>query len=423
MAFNSGDHMTSKIYPIVYLWGLLLSPLVLAQEKTSWLILADRVFDGSVLHTKQAVLIKAGTIQALGPQTQFTDANIPRLDLGDATLLPGLIELHAHINYRKVATQTVLRHGITTARDLGGPVFAPKGGDGRLRQLTSGPLLTAPGGYPIPTMGSENLAIPIGSAVEAQQVVQALAKQGATVIKVALEPGGEVGAPWAQSHHDRPAEDDHAGKTHAATKPTWPILSLETLTVIVNEAHSQQLEVIAHIGDARGAALALDAGVDQWAHVPCSVLPDELLAKAARQNVKIITTSDTLDRCAGVVPNMLTLAGFGADFYYGSEIAHGDVPWGINSQELTNLVSYARMSPLQALNAATAKAGQLLGIPMLGTLQAGAPADLIAVPGNPLHRLKLLENPDLVVSGGAVVVNLFNTNRALKSVHPRCDGV
>lgn len=66
------------------------------------------------------------------------------------------------------------------------------------------------------------------------------------------------------------------------------------------------------------------------------------------------------------------------------------------------------MTLLDALRAATAKAGQYLGIPLLGTIQPGAPADLIAIRGDLEQHLKRLEYPDLVISGGQVIVNYFD---------------
>jgi imidazolonepropionase-like amidohydrolase len=62
---------------------------------------------------------------------------------------------------------------------------------------------------------------------------------------------------------------------------------------------------------------------------------------------------------------------------------------------------------LDVMKAATSKAGERLGIPGLGTLTPNAPADVIAVKGNPFERFKLLEYPDLVMSGGKLVVNKF----------------
>ena len=62
---------------------------------------------------------------------------------------------------------------------------------------------------------------------------------------------------------------------------------------------------------------------------------------------------------------------------------------------------------IKVLKAATSGAGEHLGLAPLGTLTSGAPADLIAVRGNPIEKFKLLEYPDLVMSGGRVIVNNF----------------
>lgn len=105
--------------------------------------------------------------------------------------------------------------------------------------------------------------------------------------------------------------------------------------------------------------------------------------------------------------NAATWTALGGEFLYGAEIAHPDIPWGIDVQELMYLMQMARMELADVLRAATSKAGQHLGMPLLGTLQPGAPADIIAIKGNPVHRLKLLEYPDLVISGGEIIVNHF----------------
>jgi len=104
------------------------------------------------------------------------------------------------------------------------------------------------------------------------------------------------------------------------------------------------------------------------------------------------------------------LAALGVEFLYGAEIAHPDIPWGIDAQELLYFQHLVGMQPLRILNTATAKAGQYLGMPLLGTLLPGAPADVIAVPGDATKKLKLLEYPWLVISGGKVVVDLFSAS-------------
>ncbi|MEO6421910.1 MAG: amidohydrolase family protein [Candidatus Nitrotoga sp.] len=92
---------------------------------------------------------------------------------------------------------------------------------------------------------------------------------------------------------------------------------------------------------------------------------------------------------------------------YGAEIAHPDIPWGIDAQELIYMMQMAQMKPIDILRSATLKAGQHLNIPLRGNLQSDAPADIIAVKGNPTHAFKILKYPDLVISGGEIVVNKF----------------
>ena len=84
-----------------------------------------------------------------------------------------------------------------------------------------------------------------------------------------------------------------------------------------------------------------------------------------------------------------------------------DIPRGIDAQELIYMKQMGNMEVIDVLRAATSRAGQQLKLPLLGTLQLGAPADMIAVKGDPTKNLKALEYPDLVISGGKIVVNNF----------------
>jgi hypothetical protein len=106
------------------------------------------------------------------------------------TLLPGFIDLHAHLLFDQTPQETILRHGLTTVRDTGGPLVRPSGGDGRLRVLGAGPILTAPGGYPVPVFGHD-IACEVLDVPTARAAVGQLVAGGAALIKVALEPGGQ----------------------------------------------------------------------------------------------------------------------------------------------------------------------------------------------------------------------------------------
>ncbi len=305
-------------------------------------------------------------------------------------------------------------HGITTIRDLGGPVHKPFGGKGSLRVLTSGPIITAPNGYPIPNMGSKNIAIAVSTEKEARKTVRTLIEDGAVVIKVALEPGGETGAPWSTPHsHGHHSHGHHkaVNKNHShaktASKPSWPLLPENILKAIVDEAHKNNRRVTAHVAEENGVGIAINSGIDEWAHVPCNSIPKSLLKKAVTQKVKIVSTLDTLSKCSGIAKNAATWTSLGGEFLYGAEIAHPDIPWGIDAQELMYLKQLGKLSLIDTLKTATSKAGSHLNIPLLGTLQPGAPADLIAVKGDPKKSLKTLEYPDLVISGGKIVKNNF----------------
>jgi imidazolonepropionase-like amidohydrolase len=354
-----------------------------------YVVAADRVFDGTRVLEGHAVAVSDDKITAVAPAGRLSGPGECIRFAG--TLLPGFIELHAHLRLGEVPPDVVLRHGLTTVRETGGPLAPPSGGDGRLRLLAAGPILTAPRGYPVPVFGPE-AALEVADIPAAREAVGRLAAGGAAFIKMALEPGGSPGAPWTSGH--RPAYP-----------PPWPIMQLEVARTIVGEAHARGLIVSVHLSGLEGAVLALDAGADEWAHVPCDPIPGQVAARAAAAGVRVLSTLDTLSHCTGVAANAVQLAEAGVQLLYGTDLAHPDVPWGINAHELMLMAhtAYRTRPPLEVLSAATARAGEHLGLAPLGQLIEGAPADLIGVRGNPLEQFKPLEYPDLVISGGVPV--------------------
>ncbi|MEO6421909.1 MAG: hypothetical protein ABIR84_04305 [Candidatus Nitrotoga sp.] len=120
------------------------------------------------------------------------------------------------------------------------------------------------------------------------------------MIKIALEPGGEAGAPWSSGHvHHKQTNGEHVAPNHNSThsahslKQSWLLLPENIVRAIVDEAHKNDRKVSAHIAEERGAEVAINAGVDEWAHVPRDIIPESLLKSAVAQNVKIVTTLDT----------------------------------------------------------------------------------------------------------------------------------
>ncbi len=372
---------------------------------------ADRLFDGVNLQTEMAVLLKKDKVVKVGTFKELKKSCKKRIDLGDATLMPGFIELHGHVAYQNVPRDVILRHGVTTVRDVGGPLLAPAGGDGRLRLLTAGPIITGKGGYPSPVFTGD-VSAEIATADEAKTLVQSLVAGGANIIKLGLEPGGEVGAPWTTGHTP-------------STEPPWPMPSQEVVQAVVDEAHRLGKKVTAHVGEAQGLAMAIDAGVDEMAHVPCDLIPTtprDLLQEAVDKGIRFLSTVDTFSHCQGTHENLHRLVHLGAKLHYAAEIAHTEIPWGIDAQELHSLLHvYMTVNPsadvgelvLKLFQSATSEAGKVLelgpegGLDKLGTLTPGAPADVIAVRGNAFAQFKPMEYPDLVISGGRVIHNLF----------------
>ncbi len=386
------------------------------------IIAAARLFDGvNFPQDNMAILIEGDSVKQVGTLIDLSGSCANQINLGDATILPGFIESHAHITFQNVDKNAVLEHGITTVQDTGGPLMAQEGGGGKLRLLSAGPIIQAIGGYPLNIFGGgdggyDKIGIQVASTTEAEKVVTDLVAGGATAIKIALESGGETGAPWMQPH-DGPVP---------ATP--WPIMSQEIASAIVAKAHTLGKRVIVHAGENTGFERALNAGVDEFAHIPCGEIREELLQRAVDQGVTFVTTIDTLASCVntatgkGIHANTAILAGKGAKFIYGSEIGHDNVPWGINGEEfhmilhLTSGESIDFTDVVNVFKAATGKAGEHLGLAPLGTLVPGAPADVIAVKGNPFQKFKLLEYPQLVISGGRTIVNKFINQSSAASI-------
>lgn len=77
---------------------------------------------------QSSLLVVNGQIARIDTRESFKPSNAQVIDLGDATILPGFIELHAHLLFQTVPVDTVLKHGIATIRDLGGTVHRPYDG-------------------------------------------------------------------------------------------------------------------------------------------------------------------------------------------------------------------------------------------------------------------------------------------------------
>ena len=347
------------------------------EERADLLVTAPRLFDGERLIEDGAVAIRGGEIVAAG-RREDVDVNAARtIALRNATLLPGLIDLHSH-DLGSVHIGSV----VTTVRDLGTgdgnlPVTENRSGP---RVLVAGPLITAPDGYPIPIYGLR-VAHVVRTADEAREYVQSLASRGADVIKVALQFG-------------------------------FPVISFDVLRAIVAEAHAHELRVTAHVGEARGARTALRAAVDELAHMPCDEAP-ELMRSLADAGLEIVGTLHVLQvvgsgtsgfGCPGSLENAAHFVRAGGALLFGSDYGVPGIPAGVDVTELELLAGSGGLGAIGALRAATSEAAKVLSVEGLGRLAEGSPADVVAVRGNPIQDLDALGRPLLVVRSGVIQV-------------------
>jgi imidazolonepropionase-like amidohydrolase len=373
------------------------------------------------------VLVIAGDrIRSVGPAA--VPAGAATIDLGDVTLLPGLIDAHTHLTgqiegdwvavpVRETAADLALhgarnaartlRAGFTTVRDVGSGGFSDVA---LMRATESGKVLgprIIPAGNAIGITGGhcdqtgwkpgvletdwkQGVADGVDEAIKA---VRYSAKHGAKVIKVCATAGvlsfeGPVGAQQ---------------------------LSGDELAAIVAEAHRHGLKVAAHAHGAEGIMAAVRAGVASIEHG--SELTPEILAQMKQRGTYLVPTAYLLTampldqlpppiraKAETVIPR--AKASHRRAVQAGVKIAFGTdaavIPHGENAKELGVYVGYG-MSPLAAIRTATVNAADLLGVTDRGVLAAGKLADVIAAPGNPLEDVRALERVSWVMKGGKVV--------------------
>jgi imidazolonepropionase-like amidohydrolase len=353
------------------------------------LVTAGRVFDGNRLIQDGAILIRGREVAAVGERDQLDAHAKQTIELGaNTTVVPGFVDLHVHAP--DDVALVLLSGGVTTVRDLGAPIadLSVSRDSSALRVLRAGPIFTAPGGYPIPEHGlwGRDIALQVDGENEARAAVSRVARAGASVIKIAVERGDG----------------------------SYPLLTVAEIRAIVDEAHTRDLRVTAHVSAPDDTRLALAGGVDEFAHLPCLWAAPRLMREIARRRIPIVATLYVEEeiRCPAWRENARTFVRAGGTLLYGSDHGSPGTPSRIHLDEL-RLMREAGMTSQAIIRAATSLAGRQTGIANLGSLVPGAPADLVGVLGNPFEDLKTLEEPELVVAAGVVLLRNGDPTQAL----------
>jgi imidazolonepropionase-like amidohydrolase len=379
----------------------------------------------------QTIVVTGDLITAISP-TSATPAQPQdqEVDLRGMTLLPGLIDVHTHLTMdtnfdpyhelsRSVAksaligarnAKVTLEAGFTSVRNVGAEGYA----DVDLRDAinegllegphlqVSGPALSITGGH------CDNNLLPfqfhaqddgVADGLEAvQHKVRENIKYGADLIKVCATGG-------VLSKGDDPQASQY---------------TLEELKAIVADAHRLGRKVAAHAHGAQGILWATEAGVDSIEHgsymndediaamkahgtyfVPTAYLIDWMganghLPAIYAQKMKDVSAIEKANARKAIAAHVKVALGTDAAVY----------PHGLNAHELEVYVDQFGLSPLAAIQTGTLNAADLMGwSDKVGAIEAGKWADIIAVKGDPLHDVKLLQHVAFVMKSGVVYKN------------------
>lgn len=412
--------------------ALCLALLCLCAQAQPVVVKAGRILDvrSGQYRTQQTILIDNGRIVAVGELTAKLPAGARVIDLGNRTVLPGLIDCHTHLTYapnligparlhisvpREALigarnARVTLEAGFTTVRNVGASGYADialrdaiaAGDVPGPRVVASGPPLSITGGHADqnflgPQFQSPGDGIANGVAGVMLKVRENI-KYGADVIKF-MATGGVL------SEGDDPALEQYTP---------------EEMRAIVETAHGLGRKAAAHAHGALGIRNAVLAGVDSIEHG--TYIDAECIRLMKEHGTYLVPTLYLLDwfpehsKELGITPGVLEKArvvmesagaNIGAAMRAGVKVAFGTdaavYPHGQNGHEFAAMTRRG-LTPLQAIQAATVNAADLLGwTDRVGTLEAGKFADLIAVEGDPLADVTVLERVAFVMKGGQVV--------------------
>jgi len=387
---------------------------------------------GTVLKD-QTILVRDGKVEAVGQNLVIPPA-AQTIDLTAETVLPGLIDCHTHLadgaretdpltQFEKTAAQValesvpnaraVLESGFTTVRDVGvyraltdialrdainrGYIVGP-------RMFVAGANVTIPGGAGGATGLAPDIPLPwdlhygeANSPWEVRQVIRKLAHDGADHIKI-LSSGAVL--------------------THGSN-PRAQEFTLEELQAAVDEASHFGLRVESHAHSPQGIKNAIRAGVASVEHA--TMIDDEGIALAKQRGTYLDMDIydeecieedahrnnmplDFLAHDAGLA--QMQREGFRKAVQAGVKMSFGTdagvCAYGLSAKQFAFMVRYG-MTPMQAVQSATINAADLLGKrELLGSLKPGKYADLIAVSGDPLADVSVLERVDFVMKKGKV---------------------
>lgn len=387
-----------------------------------------RIVDGrGLLHERADLLVEGDRIEAVEPggmpEEAFAMSGVHVVDLAGLTLVPGLMNAHAHITLdgsadpdatlrAETPTETAVRaerrlretlqRGVTTIRDVGGvhgiaialAAMVERGEISGPRMLAAGNVITMTGGH------GHWMGVECDGPAEVRKAVRGQIKAGATTIKVMatggmMTPGQRAGAPQ---------------------------LTVEEMAAAVEEAHKADRIVAAHVESDEGGRNAILAGVDSVEHghgmtadtialmldrgttLDPTILSDKAIINApADAGIPAYVVDKCKPLHQALLDTLEIALSRGVTITAGNDGGAPLVHIGDMAGELAWYVT-SGMHPRDALASATINNARLFRLADVGYVEAGWVADLIAVRGDPLEDIRSLANPAFVMARGVVVV-------------------
>ncbi len=367
-------------------------------------------------------------------------AGARRIDLSTATCLPGLFDTHAHLSADPEAgeeegrrsnaatgfvqlrqAQQTMRDGFTTIRTVGESRTLNNGSILDVRNAINrgqfeGPRLYGSPWHWSPTGGPSDIRGPRDGVFEARDL--SVVHAGADNVREAVREAIKNGSDWIKISAS-------GAVTSGNTDVTVPSFTQEELDAFADETHRYKKKITAHVHSNAAALMVAKAGFDSIEHG--TMMGDEAIELMIRNGIWLVPTTwivnEVAARCARRVSahelqesnckRILEVKAVRDDsfrkaYQRGVKMAYGvDAIWGVqdNPKEFSALVGLG-VKELDAIRMATINAATMMGLnDKLGSITAGKLADVVAVPGDPLKDISLMERVSFVMKDGKVVRN------------------